>query len=84
MLINQRSKEWINILKKYDMYSINGITEVDGTTFEEWVMHYYYLTRGCCIEYLISNFCDFSKILDLDVIKFNCGILIESKKKYEN
>jgi len=77
-LCNQRSTEWLNLIKFYGC-SKSIIIDDKHLTDEEYIKKYYYLCRGSISELLIINYIDFSKILGYEVIKFNCGLVVESK-----
>ena len=47
----------------------------------DWITTYYGLVRGSSAEILMMDYCDYSKVLGLDVVKFYCGLLVESKTK---
>lgn len=76
-----RSDEWLRLLTYYKTGKHTGLVPFTGSTFSDWVTTYYNLCRGCISENLIIDFCDFSKILSLDVVKFTCGLLVDSKTK---
>lgn len=78
-LSDQRSDEWIEKLDYYLCGKNNGVPIFTGTTFAEWVTQYYNLCRGSSAEILMTKCCDFSKALGLNLIKFTCGFLVESK-----
>lgn len=74
-----RSDEWLQLLTYYKTGKHTGLVLFTGSTFNDWVVTYYNLCRGCISENLIIDYCDFSKILSLDVVKFTCGLLVDSK-----
>jgi hypothetical protein len=78
---SQRSDEWLDKMDFYTTGKNSGIVPFIGTTFTEWTRHYYNLCRGCSSEILMIDYCDFSKALSLDVVKFTCGLLVEKKEK---
>jgi hypothetical protein len=80
-LDSQRTDKWLELMNFYRTGKNNGIVPFNGTTYTEWITHYYNLIRGCSSEILISEFCDFSQALKLDLVKFNCGLLVEKKEK---
>ena len=80
-LYSQRSNEWLEMMSFYTTGKNNGIVPFTGTTFSDWTIHYYNLCRGCSSEMLMIDYCDFSKALSLDVVKFTCGLLVEKKEK---
>jgi len=67
------AKEVQKVINKTE--SVNNLEEY----LEEYIKKYYYLCRGSISELLIINYIDFSKILGYEVIKFNCGLVVESK-----
>jgi hypothetical protein len=80
-LDNQRSKEWLIKMNYYTTGKNTGLVPFNGSTFSDWTKHYYNLIRGCSAEILMIEYCDFSKALSLDLVKFNCGLLVEKKEK---
>lgn len=78
-LSDQRSDEWIEKLDYYLCGKNNGVPIFTGTTFKQWITHYYNLCRGSSAEILMTKYCNFSKALELNLINFTCGFLVESK-----
>jgi len=80
-LDSQRTEKWLELMNFYRTGKNDGIVPFTGTTFTEWITHYYNLIRGCSSEILITEFCNFSQALKLDLVKFSCGLLVEKKEK---
>jgi hypothetical protein len=73
-LENQRSSEWLELLKFYKCgNSINNqINYINCETN-------FNLVRGCLGEMLITNYVDWNKIVGFDVKKCICGLIVEKK-----
>lgn len=73
-LENQRSLEWLDLLKFYQCgNSINNhIPFVDCETN-------FNLVRGCLGEKLLINFVDWEKLIGFKVTKCMCGLIVETK-----
>lgn len=80
-LCDQRSKEWIEKQNYFSCGSNTGVVSFTGSSYSDWIKTYYNLCRGSLAELMIYQFCDFKKALNLDVIKFHCGFLVEDKKE---
>ena len=80
-LSNQRSDEWLEKISYYLCGKNDSLPEFIGTTYADWITTYYGLVRGSSAEILMMEYCDYSKVLGLDVLKFYCGLLVESKTK---
>lgn len=79
-LVDQRTPEWLDMLKYYQCGKSTGIVPYNGTTYRGWIETYYNLVRGSIGELLITTHCDFNSALQLVVVKFHCGLLIEEKR----
>ena len=80
-LTSQRSDEWLELINYYLCGKNDSLPVFNGTTYVDWITTYYGLVRGSSAEILMMEYCDYSKVLNLDVVKFYCGLLVESKTK---
>lgn len=80
-LSSQRSDEWLEKINYYLCGKNDSLPFFNGTTYLDWITTYYGLVRGSSAEILMMDYCDYSKVLGLDVVKFYCGLLVESKTK---
>ena len=80
-LSSQRSDEWLEKINYYLCGKNDSLPAFNGHTYADWITTYYGLVRGSSAEILMMEYCDYGKILGLDVAKFYCGLLVESKTK---
>ena len=75
-MINQRSNEWLELIKFYCCGNSTGIIPF---TQGNYVKHYYNLIRGCIIELFIIHNLDFTSLLNVPVKKITVGLIVEKK-----
>ena len=78
ILVDQRSKEWQELLLYYKCGKNTGIVDCKEGNF---VKTYYNLIRGAIIELMIIHSVDFSSILKIDIKKIIVGLIVEEMSK---
>ncbi|QKF94687.1 hypothetical protein QKU48_gp1229 [Fadolivirus algeromassiliense] len=76
VLIDQRSKEWIELLTYYTCGRNTGVKPYEGL---HWVQFYYNLIRGAIVELFTMRYCDFSNIINEKYERITLGFLVEDK-----
>jgi len=77
--IDQRSDEWKKQLAYYTCGNNTGIHDCNSS---DWVRFYYHLIRGCIVEIMAMNNCDFSVIFPgQKITKVNVGLLVQEVGK---
>lgn len=71
--IPQRSPEWLELLTFYSCGRNTGVKKYDG---DDWVHYYFNLIRGCIVELIVINSCDFSTLFP-GCRKISVGFLVE-------
>lgn len=78
VIVDQRTDEWINLLKYYLCGKNTGVIPYEGL---DWVKFYYNLIRGSIMELFAIKTCDFSTIIGDEYDRITIGFLAEDKNK---
>lgn len=79
LAIDQRTDEWKKLLSFYTCGNNNGVQECQTA---EWVKFYYHLIRGCIVEIIAMNNCDFSSLFPgQKITKITIGFLVQEVGK---
>lgn len=76
VLIDQRSREWLDMMTYYTCGRNTGVKQYDGLN---WVHFYYNLIRGAIVELFTMRTCDFSNIISEKYDRITLGFLVENK-----
>lgn len=77
--IQQRSGEWLDLLRFYKCGTSLGVTPLDPNV--NWVKFYYNLIRGNIIEQMVISGGNFDSILGVSSHKITVGLLVREKKQ---
>jgi hypothetical protein len=78
IVINQRDKQWLELLTYYKCGDNTGVIPYNGL---DWVAFYYNLIRGCIVEMMVVQSLDFTSILNVAYTKVMVGLLVKEKKQ---
>jgi hypothetical protein len=83
--VDQRSPEWLSMLKYYQCGQNSATKEYDSKEDGDWVAYHYNLIRGCISEMIITNNTDFTDCFAgetiISVDKIMVGLLVKEKKE---